>query len=246
MLVGLALAFAGLFLFVPPDASEVPGDELFEITAFMSGFTVVIPFVSLFLAVQAVSGDLEDRTCVYLFTRPVSRISVLLGKWLAVALLACLFATLAITALYLVIAHSGRIWEDRVYPTAASYLAILLSGWFAAVGYTAMGCLLGAFFKRPMLVSMVYIVVEQFASRLPPKAGIHSATVADPVRRFMDQSLDPPTRDLHEILTGRIAGEADAMLLGDPLASLGKLVVVTLCLALWIYSRREYESRPRE
>src|SRR5262245_20401836 len=58
------------------------------------------PWSTMYFAVQAVHGDIEDRTFVYLFARPVSRPSLLLGKWLAVSLLAAVVNAGGIALLY--------------------------------------------------------------------------------------------------------------------------------------------------
>ena len=97
ILLVLSALFAGIFLFMPPNAGRVPGDELFGKVCFVSAFTLVLPFIVLYLSVYAVHGDIEDRTSVYLFTRPVRRIWILLGKWLAVLGLGSVFATVAVT-----------------------------------------------------------------------------------------------------------------------------------------------------
>jgi ABC-type transport system involved in multi-copper enzyme maturation permease subunit len=251
VLMTLSVAFGGLFWFVPPDRAlpRIAADELFHSVAYISGFTLVLPFIVLYLAVQAIHGDLEDRTSVYLFTRPIRRSWVLLGKWLAVLGLGCLFAWVSISVLYLVVACSGREWESGSLPGVNSYWVYLMAAGLAVAGYGAMGMLLGAYFRRPMLLSMFYIVLQEFASRMPFEAGVHSATVADPVRRFLLTNLEDPGRELRAMLHGRMGndhGGVVAEVFGDPVMSLSKLIVVTLALALWVYTRREYDARPAE
>ena len=248
-LMALSICFAGMFLFVPPNAARVGGDVLFEVACFLSGFTLVLPFIVLYMAVQAVHGDLEDRTSVYLFTRPVSRVWILLGKWLAVLVLGALFAGVAITALFVVIRYCGRPWEDGALPSLHNYSIYLLGAGLGVFGYASMGVLLGAFFRRPMLLSMFYIVVEQVASRMPAQAGIHSLTVADPVRRFLEGNLEGLERGVRRLLVGRIGQRRSEVLeyaFQDPITSMCKLAVVVLALALWVYTRRQYDARPVE
>ena len=244
----MSLVFASAFFFLPPDADDVRGNELFETVAYASCFTLVVPFVVLYLAVHAVSGDIDDRTSVYLFTRPLSRLSLMIGKWLAVVMLGLIFGFIAITALYVVIGHSGREWRDGVMPTVWSYGVMLMSAFLGTVGYASIGCLIASLFRRPMLVSVAFVGLEQFVSRMPAEAGVHALTVADPVRRFMDTTMDPPSEPLHDALTGRIpfGGESEAIVVGDPLPALAKVIVVSMVLALLTYCRREYDSRSGE
>ncbi len=245
IVLALSAAVAGVFLLVP--ARRVSGAEMFGGASFFMSFALVLPFIILYLAVYAVHGDIEDRTSVYLFTRPVRRIWILLGKWLAVVGLGAGFALVSVTSLYLVIAHTGRAWQDGAVPSFADYSAVLGGALLSVAGYAATGVLFGAFFRKPMLVSMFYIVVQEFAARLPPQAGIHSITVADPVRRFVADNLSYSGRDIREMFTARFSGsEGLELLSADPLVSLLKLVGVTLVLAMWIYSRREYDARPPE
>lgn len=248
ILMALAVGFAGMFLFVPPNAAHIEGNDLFDTVCFVSGFTLVLPFIVLYMAVQAIHGDIEDRTSVYLFTRPVSRAWILLGKWLAVLVLGGVFSVVSISALYLVIRCSGRPWAGGALPTFQNFSVYLMAAGMGVAGYSTMGMLLGAYFRRPMLLSMFYIVAQEFASRMPPQAGIHSATVADPVRRFLVANLDDLGWGLHKFLDGRLGqdrGEVASMF-GDPVTSLTKLVAVTMVLALWVYVRREYDARSEE
>ncbi|MCA8958424.1 MAG: ABC transporter permease subunit, partial [Planctomycetes bacterium] len=226
LLIGLAVMFACAFTVLPLRAHRMRGDVLYEVVAYGSGFVIGIPFVCLYLAVLAVSGDIEDRSSVYLFTRPLARPVILLGKWLAVCGLGVGYGAVALTALYLVVRFGNRPWAGGALPSLHTLGTMLATVCIAVVGYASVGCLLAAFFRRPMLVSMIYIVTQEAVSRLSPKAGLHALTVADPVRRFLDASL-PATADLHEMLTARFSSGAEerAVLdsLGSPIWAWGKL-----------------------
>lgn len=249
VLMGLSVLLALLFQFLP---ITVRGSSLFESVGYLSQFFSFAPFVTLFLAAQAVAGDLEDRTSVFLFTRSISRVSLLLGKWLAVIVLAGIFVSVAITSLYLSIAFGPREWLNGTVPSAASFQGMLVAGWLAVLGYAAVGCLFAAFFRRPMLIGVLYIFIEQFISRLPPQVPIHGATVAFPARVYMYQNMDATSR-FSRMLSGMMARRRDGnnelvdLLMGiNPWVAVLQITVVCLGVALWIYTRREYDSRPRE
>jgi ABC-type transport system involved in multi-copper enzyme maturation permease subunit len=221
VLLALALVLPAVFLFLPPDAGRIGGSEIHRSTA-MALFAGILPLVVLFIACQAVHGDIEDRTSVFLFTQPLSRPALLAGKWLAVVGLGFLFAGVGLLVHFLVIRYGGRTWEGGSLPRWDTLRLFLIAALLAAIGYASVGALIAAFFRRPLTVSVSFVLLEQFVSRTPPEVGIRGITVADPVARILDGSS------------------------GDPLPGLGKLVAVCLALALWIYSRREYDSRPRE
>ena len=131
----------------------------------------------------------------------------------------------------------GIEWELLVVFAQASLLL--------AVAYSAVACLFGAFFKRPLVWCAGFILFcQMFLANLPSQAGIRLATIADPVRRFVLDRLDPDPR-LARALWPSERNWNDA-LIGNPLLNLSILVAVALVLALVSYSRSEYDSRERE
>ena len=246
-ITALSVLFASLFFFLPPTSTRVRGDELFELVAYGAAFTAFLPFVTLFLAAQAVSGDIDDRTSVYLFTRPIHRVSLLIGKWLAVILLGGAFVTVGMTALYFVIAF-GREWQSGNGPSAKDYFVMLTAAWIAVVGYAAVGCFFASYFRRPMLIGVLYIFLEQFASRLPAEVPIHTATVAFPIRVLMFTMMEP-SDEFREVLSGVMEAtrvQETALMATNPFTALAKLFGFAMLFALIVYTRREYDSRPRE
>lgn len=235
------------FLFIPPHAERVTGDQVFGMACAMAGLTLVVPLATLYFATQIVQGDLEDRTATYLFVRPIPRTSVLLGKWLATVVLGWCLVVVGVTMLYLVITLSGRDWLRGQVPDLGWWWAFVFAGAVMTIGYAAIGCLFATFFKRPLVISLLYwFGWEQIVSRTPPQAGVRSATVWEPMRRWIYLELRPrdPLGDYLVVDLKDYRVPID--LLPDPLLAVLKLTAVTLGLALFIYWRREYDSRPRE
>jgi len=85
---------------------------------------------------------------------------------------------------------------------------------------------------------------EFFVSNLPPGATVRSFTVADPVRRFLLDWLEPTQKLARQLWPSQ--RNFDPEQLGTPLVSLAQFVVFNLLLAVWIYGRTEYDSRPRD
>ena len=248
-MIALSVLFALVFSFMPPDAGRVRGNQLFEVVTYGTAFTAFIPFVTLFLAAQTLAGDLEDRTSVYLFTRPIHRASLLVGKWLSVIALGGVFVTIGMSALFAVISFGGRDWALGYLPRPVNFAWMLLAAWIAVVGYSAVGCFFASFFRRPMLIGVLYIFLEQFASRLPPEVSIHNATVAFPIRVFMFGHMPDASYELQQVLKGVIDGSREqeaALMATDPYLGLLKITGLALGLAILIYTRREYDSRPRD
>jgi hypothetical protein len=86
--------------------------------------------------------------------------------------------------------------------------------------------------------------LEIFVSNLPPRAGVNALTVADPVRRLLFSWWEPTRRMANELWPSQ--RNFDPEKLGNPQTNLLLLVSCCVLLAAWLYSRTEYDSRPRE
>src|SRR5262245_47643877 len=73
---------------------------------------ILLPLTTIYFGVQAMHGDIEDRTFQYLFLRPVPRAVLLLGKWLAVASVCALLFALVSVLLYLALFVRTSTWFE--------------------------------------------------------------------------------------------------------------------------------------
>ena len=251
--IGLLLMFAFAFVLAGTTRSRSDGAHLFSVFAWWGLGTVIVPWTTLFLGVQAVHGELEDRTSQYLFLRPVHRIPLLLGKWLAIALVTSLLACCSATALYAAVAMRGDLWPDGREPWLLASFCIVLG--LGAIAYSAVAVFLAAASKRPLAWAGFFVVgLQMLAANLKVSAGMRQLTITDPLRR-MTLDLIEPSRGLARALW---PAERDKALLvedgtgafllefGSPLCSLLILIGVCLGLGCWRYARTEYESRSRD
>ena len=122
------------------------------IWAFFVRFSV--PVLGVFYGTSLIADEVEDKTITYLFTRPIPRGAVLLGKYLA----------------YLVVhdvrrpaGGRARLAADRADRRAASGRASSI--WSKDLGVLALGlavygavfALVGAALKRPLLVGLIFV-----------------------------------------------------------------------------------------
>jgi ABC-2 type transport system permease protein len=124
----------------------------------------LLPIVVLLPATAAFGEELEDGTLPYLLMKPVTRIRLVLGKYLAVMLVAlpALLLGLVVTT---VLASRGRDWEALRSPfvgmAGASVMATLLLG--------AVFLLVSLFVPRALLAGMIYVFVwESLLGRFLP------------------------------------------------------------------------------
>ena len=63
----------------------------------------VVPVLGAFYGTSLISDEVEDRTITYLFTRPVPRGAIIIGKYLAYLVCTALVVLPSVTAVYLLI-----------------------------------------------------------------------------------------------------------------------------------------------
>lgn len=233
--------------------NSVDGAHLFCVIAWWGLGTVVVPWMTLYLGVQALHGELEDRTSQYLFLRPVRRAPLLVGKWAAVTLVGCGVACASSAALYLGVAAHGDIWSDGREPALLLTFSVVLS--LGVVAYASAAAFFAATFRRPLAWAAFFVVgVQMLTANLPVSAGLRRLTITDPLRRVLLDQLEP-TRKLAKDLWPAQRAEARLVddlpdsftfALGGPLLDLLLFTVFCLALASWRYSRTEYESRSRD
>lgn len=141
------------------------------VPAFELGWVLLVqgtvPLLALVLGAAVVAEEIEDRTLTYLFTRPVPRVVVLLGRWLATLavtealILASAVATFAILS-------GGAAGDPRMALPPGMDRALIRTCLLGGLLYSTLFSTAGAFFKHPMIVGLAYtFVVEGFVANLP-------------------------------------------------------------------------------
>lgn len=205
--------------------------------------TVVMPWLTLYLGVQALHGGLEDRTFQYLFLRPVPRVALLLGNWLAVSLVGALVGGLGSVALFVGLAGQADLWPDGVDTRLCIVFARTCA--IGAVAYAAAAMFFSAWFRRPLVWAAFFVVgLQQVTANLPVSAGLRQATITDPLRRLLLDGIEPDARLARDLWPAESAFRPE--LIGTPWLDLGLFIVVALGLAAWAYHRTEYDSRLRD
>lgn len=164
-LLALGPVAAALLLRYVTAASDEP------VPAFEVGWVLLVqgtvPLLALILGAAVVAEEIEDRTLTYLFTRPVPRAVVLLGRWLATVLVTeglILFSAATTFAILGSGAAGDPRWELPPGMSAAMIRTALLGG----LVYSALFSAGGALVKHPMIVGIGYtFVIEGFVANLP-------------------------------------------------------------------------------
>jgi ABC-2 type transport system permease protein len=189
----------------------------------------IVPVLGVFYGTSLIADEIEDKTITYLFTRPIRRSAVLLGKYIAYLVCTTLVVLPGVMLVYFLIVPFSQI--------AASFTMLLTDLGLLALGLAAYGglfALVGTVLKRPLVVGLVFAFGwEQFALIMPGY-----------VRRFTlmyyVQSLVPhamPAEGVQSLLQAFFSDTPSTL---TSLVSLAVAIAVSLALAGRVVERREY------
>lgn len=228
-LVVRAVEFFGLSA-LRINGQRVGGFGIFGAMIWMLFLKFVVPVLGVFYGTSLIADEVEDKTITYLFTRPIPRGSVLVGKYLAYLVCTGLVVLPAVMIVYFLLVPL-----DQLAGTFGWLLVDLglLAGGLAVYG--ALFAYVGARFKRPLAIGLIFVFAwEQTVLLLP--GYLKQFTVF-----YYLQALVPHTQPSD----GGIASLLQGMFRETPsvpacLGSLAAVLVVSLALAVRAVERREY------
>jgi ABC-2 type transport system permease protein len=207
------------------------GPSIFGLMLWFLFLRFIVPVLGIFYGTALMADEVEDKTITYLFTRPIPRSAVLIGKYLAYLASTVLIVLPSVMLVYFLVVPIGGGAIAATFPTLLRDLALLAIGLGV---YGALFAAVGAWIKRPVLVGLFFAFGwENFALALP--GYMKRFTVA-----FYTQSLVPhamPQDNLLSVLQSVFKDNVSAWQAGLTLIA---LLVVALALATRAVERREY------
>jgi ABC-2 type transport system permease protein len=210
---------------------RVGGPVMFGGMIWLLYLKFVVPVLGAFYGTSLVSDEVEDRTITYLFTRPIPRGSIVVGKYLAYLACTVLVVLPSVMAAFLLITPVGGGSIAETFPLLLADLGLLALG--LAV-YGAVFAFIGAQVPRPLVAGLVLIFGwEQVALVVP--GYMRRFTVA-----YYLQSLAP-----HAMPHDDTIAAIQSLFSQPPSASSSILWLLgILVVALWLAARaletREY------
>src|SRR5205823_7847237 len=118
------------------------GPTLFGILIWLLFVRFVVPVLGVFYGTSLIADEVDDKTITYLFTRPVPRSAVLLGKYLSyLACVVLLVLPSVVVVYFLVIPIGGNLGQS--FPSLLEALGRLIVG-FGATGRPSCRALVAA------------------------------------------------------------------------------------------------------
>ena len=185
----------------------------------------VVPICAVAYATNSIGGDREDRTLLFLLTRPIPRPLILLAKLVATL---PLVIGISVLSFYGYCRLAGEVGDQalKFFLPAVFYMAL---------AYTCIFHLFAVTFRHSTIIALIYaLFMEYLLGNLP---GIVKRVAVNYYGRSMiyrfgeAEGLLPPPPAIFEPIPA-----------GDAEAALAAISVASTVLALIIFQRREYRD----
>ncbi|HKB11834.1 MAG TPA: ABC transporter permease [Vicinamibacterales bacterium] len=135
------------------NGAQVAGASIFGMMIWLLYIRFIIPVLGVFYGTALIADEVDDKTITYLFTRPIPRSAVLLGKYLAYLVSTVLLVLPSVMLVYFLIVPTGGSGIGEAFPSLLADFGMLIVGLAA---YGAVFALVGTALKRPLVVGLVY------------------------------------------------------------------------------------------
>jgi ABC-type transport system involved in multi-copper enzyme maturation permease subunit len=202
---------------------------IFGVMIWLLFLRFIVPVLGVFYGTSLIADEVEDKTITYLFTRPIRRGAVLVGKYLAYLVCTTLVVLPGVMLVYFLIVPFPQI--------GGSFTMLLTDLGLLALGLAAYGglfALIGAVMKRPLIVGLVFAFGwEQFALVMP--GYMRRFTLMYYVQSLVPHAM--PAEGVTSLLQAFFTSTPSAL---TCLVSLAVAIAVSLTLAGKAVERREY------
>lgn len=206
------------------------GPAIFGMMIWMFFLRFSVPVLSIFYGTALIADEVEDKTITFLFTRPIPRGAVLVGKYLAFLVSTLIVVLPSVMIVWLLIVplrgSLGASFIDLIKD-----LLILTAG-FAVYG--AFFAFVGAKFKRPLMIALFFVFAWENAAMLFP-GYMRRFTIAHYLQGLVPHAMPADTT---MSLIQSVFQEVPT--LGTSIFWLVVIWAVFLWLAARIVARREY------
>jgi ABC-2 type transport system permease protein len=135
------------------NGARTSGANVFGLMIWILYIRFIVPVLGVFFGTALIADEVEDKTITYLFTRPISRGAVLLGKYLAYVVCTTLLVLPSVVIVFFLVVPTGGGTIAQAFPSLLTDLAMLVAGLMA---YGAVFAMVGTRLKRPLIVGLVF------------------------------------------------------------------------------------------
>jgi ABC-2 type transport system permease protein len=235
LLVLLPLVIGLLWRILTPAASFDP-DEVYDGLVVGLVFSFTLTILSVVYGTGVISQELEQRTIVYLLTRPLPRWRILLAKYIVAVAVVAGVTLLSTVLLALVVYGPTRFAEAGV---GLDIRALALG----ALAYASVSVLLGAAAPRPLIWGLLFVFCwETWVPNLP--GSFAQISIMSYVRALAARDIAPAPADPGSgNILASLAHSNVQISAHTALITLLIITAVALAAAMIVFSNREYVPR---
>ena len=210
---------------------QVDAVSMFGAMIWILFLSFIVPVLGVFYGTSLIADEVDDKTITYLFTRPVRRGAILVGKFMSYLMCTTLVVLPSVMIVYFLMVPFGKI--------PASFTALVVDLGVLGLGLAAYGALfalVGAALRRPLVVGLVFVFGWEFVTLVMP-GSLKRFTLAYYLQTLVPHAM--PAGDTVSLLQGAFFRDPPP----SAWASIGWLVaaiVVSLTLAVRVIEQREY------
>lgn len=214
------------------DGVVVSSPAIFGLMVWVFYLRFAVPVLAVFYGTSLMADEVEDRTLTYLFSRPIPRGAVLLGKY--AAYLVCTVAVVlpSVVLVYLLVLSRPGASLAGGFPDLVKDLVVIVLG---LASYGALFAWVGAQFKRPLLTGLAFVFAWEPAILIIP-GYLRRFSVAYYLQGLVPQAM--PTDDSTASLLTSLFREFPPV--GTSLVWLAVITIASLWLAMRTVAQREY------
>jgi ABC-type transport system involved in multi-copper enzyme maturation permease subunit len=135
------------------NGAKAAGASIFGLMVWLLYIRFIVPVLGVFYGTALIADEVEDKTITYLFTRPIPRSAVLLGKYAAYLACTVLIVLPSVMLVFFLVVPTGGSSIAEAFPSLVVDLGMLALGLAA---YGAVFALVGTRIKRPLVVGLVF------------------------------------------------------------------------------------------
>lgn len=146
------IAFVIKFIQIFSERTAMYGIFIFSNIVMVLYLQFLILILALFFGTSVCSEEVEGKTLTYLTTRPLSKSTIILGKYAAYTLLIIIMVAIGVFFSFIIL-NLNNILNIRLYKILFRYVAVLTLG---LICYTSFFTFLGTFLKKSVLFGLVF------------------------------------------------------------------------------------------
>ena len=209
---------------------QVDAVSMFGAMIWILFLSFIVPVLGVFYGTSLIADEVDDKTITYLFTRPVRRGAVVVGKYMAYLLCTTLVVLPSVMIVYFLMVPFGQI--------PASFISLVIDLGVLGLGLASYGALfafVGAALRRPLIIGLVFVFGWELVTLLLPGYLKHF-TIAYYLQPLVPHAM--PTGDTVSLLQGALFREPPSVAMS--LGCLVLAIVASLVLAVRVVEQREY------